>query len=126
VGLLGGCGSGIDEPPLVPVTGTVNVDGTGAEGLEIEFLPQTTGGVSTAKTGPGGKYELIYKDGSKGAVIGTHTVKIVRPNPGGGPAGGETGAVVENPLPAKYNDQTTLTADVKEGNNDIPFELSTK
>ncbi len=129
-----GCGgSGITEPDVAPVSGTVTVDGKPGVDLEVVFEPQvavgasdakSVGGSSTARTDAAGKYELKYKGAdTKGAVVGNHIVRINSVS-GGGPAGGEAAsAVVE--LPAKYNAESTLTFEVKKGPNTKDFELTT-
>jgi hypothetical protein len=123
-----GCGGGPDikVPPLAKVTGTVTIDGQPGADLLVTFIPEGTAaaGSAMATTDAGGKYELKYRGEKPGAVVGKNKVQIARAA-GGGPAGG-INAVASTPLPARYNERTTLTADVQAKDNDIPFELKTK
>lgn len=122
-----GCG----KSDLGSVSGTVTLDGAPLEGAEINFMPVGGGGVSFAETDSEGRYTLTYADGSKGAVIGQHTVSINKEKPEI-PAG--TGDKVDRPedygpsglLPPKYNDKTELRAEVKAGDNKIDFPLTSK
>lgn len=107
------------------VTGTVTVDGqTPADGSSITFLPtgKTAGGGGPIQ---GGKYAVTLP-------VGSYKVEIRVPRPiargakaaptdGPGPGGP---ADIEESLPAKYNDKTELTFDVKPGRNpDKNWEL---
>lgn len=126
--LLMGCSSGIEEPALGLVTGKVTVDGAPAAELLVTFEPTgsgeavETGASSMAMTGPDGTYELNYKGTEKGAVIGPHLVRVTS-GAGGGEAGGETAAPPIN-IPAKYNTQSTLTTEVKEGSNQLDIDIT--
>ncbi|MEA1951801.1 MAG: hypothetical protein U9N87_10480, partial [Planctomycetota bacterium] len=72
-----------------------------------------SGKQSYAKTDAAGRYELIYLRDIKGAKVGPHKVII-------------TTAAERSPqerLPACYNRQTTLTAQVEPGANTVDFDL---
>lgn len=102
-----------DVPELAPVTGTVTMGGKPLEGAQVTFTPQT-GGLSGGTTDATGRFELYYKADLKGAVPGKHTIKISKME----------GEAVKELVPAKYNEQSTLTEEVKkEGPNDFKFEL---
>lgn len=120
-----GCGgSGIAEPDVAPVQGTVTINGTPAPGLDVLFTPvqgatqgkMLTGGMSTGRTDEQGRYKLSYKGNMPGAVIGKHSVQIRRDE-----------ANIDAPpgpaIPEKYGTNSTLTAEVQAGNNDIDFDL---
>ncbi|MBL4884358.1 MAG: carboxypeptidase regulatory-like domain-containing protein [Planctomycetaceae bacterium] len=116
-----GCGGGADDgPELGLVTGTVKMDGVPMANVTVTFTSEK-GQASFAPTDGEGKYELIYRDNKKGAEIGSHTVTIETPleaPPGPG---------YKDPIPAKYNAETTLTAMVKEGENSpFDFDLESK
>jgi hypothetical protein len=115
-GLLTGCGSSEFET----VTGTVTFDGQPLPDGDIIFQP------SDPKHGPDagkiidGKFTLPVRPGSKKVVI-----RAARLVPGKkGPMGEDAH---EDYIPGKYNDDTTLTADVKPGSkNDFSFPLTSK
>ena len=120
---LAGCQQG---PPMGEVSGTVTIDGEAPpEGSSITFMPEG-GGKPTAGA-------LINEDGSyKVSVpIGMTKVEIrasremkrrgpKREGPGAEAPGG--GLIVEI-LPPKYNNETELTYDVKEGEQEKDWEI---
>lgn len=139
-----GCtGSTGDTKPTAPVKVTVTQKGKPVEGATVTFTvpnnpPPAFGitdaqGVATLKT---------YKDGD-GALIGSHTVTIVKVELGKSkgkdegsqdegnykPSPGETPIpTLKDLLPGKYKLPGTsgLTADVKSGKNEFTFDLSDK
>ncbi|NUQ63314.1 MAG: carboxypeptidase regulatory-like domain-containing protein [Pirellulales bacterium] len=118
---MSGCGpAGVDRD-LGQVTGTITLDGKPLSGASVQFLPKGEGATATGRTDAAGKYELWYTGDVKGAALGSHTVRIeTPPNP-------EPGAMEPPPqLPAKYNTESTLTADVKSGENTFNFELTSQ
>ncbi|WP_339733387.1 carboxypeptidase-like regulatory domain-containing protein [uncultured Gimesia sp.] len=121
VALLGisGCfGGGESLPELAEVTGTINLNGSPLPGASVVFLPKE-GGSAFALTDANGKFELMYNQDTAGAVLGSYTVKVSKEkNPE------EPGMDL---VPKKYNEMTTLTAEVKSGaENDFQFDLSSK
>ncbi len=64
-----------------------------------------------------GRYELIYIRNDKGAKVGAHRVQITTSNANAGKP---------ELLPPRYNAQTTLSADVKAGDNEMNFALTSK
>lgn len=122
--LMCGCGSGSDRPELQPVEGTVTLDGKPVNGATVLFQP-ANGRPSKGVTDESGQYELIYRPGVEGAVLGTHKVSIstyreARPD-AEDPA---LQAEQKETIPAQYNVNTTLTAEVKADNSDpINFDL---
>lgn len=124
-----GCGGGGDnfKPELGAVKGTVTINGKPAPDLIVSFEPQAKGGkggsivgvTSTGKTDAQGNYELQYQGTGgkveKGAAVGQHIVRI-EGGGGVGPAGGAEAVAVTN-VPAKYNKESTLKADVVAGEN---------
>lgn len=111
--LSSGCGPGAAD-----VTGTVRVDGKPRAGLQVEFAPADRGGAKQrpayGTTGDDGTYTLTMKGGERGAVIGTHTVRVS--NMEGGPirSGGKIVPAVD------------LSHDVKAGPNVIDIDLKSK
>lgn len=118
-----GCSSRSDIPPLGEVTGTVTLDGTPLEGATVTFAP-VMGRPSAGMTDQQGHFILDYAAGYRGALVGTHTVRI------------NTERYVENPdgttdffketIPDTYNSKSTLSADVQTGENQFTFDLSSK
>ncbi len=121
---LVGCGGRGDRPELGTVTGTVYMDGTPLPNVWVMFNPTEGGRTSMGRTNEEGEYELMYLEGTEGANIGPHKVVIMtyhedeieemKLN---------TGKPVKEPIPARYNSQTSLTEVVEEGANVIDFHL---
>ena len=136
---VAGCSQGPEGPPLVPVEGTITLDGKPLGKADLMFVPDgdTRGQGGVAQTDQEGKFTLLSQDRKhKGAPVGTYRViinKLVKPDgsdyvpdPNAGPM--DTGGFREL-LPAAYSDmgQTQLTATVPEaGVKDVEFKLSSK
>lgn len=121
---LAGCAGG---DKMGTVTGTVTVDGQQpAEGSSITFIPTDGKARSAGALLDKGKYTAKVPTGTAKVEI-----RVPRPARGGkgkpadGP-GGPGGDIIEESLPAKYNDATELTLEVKPGTNEKNWELSTK
>jgi hypothetical protein len=136
--IAAGCGGGVQ---VVPVSGTVYLDGKPKAGLHVTFQP--LGSKATPNPGRGshgitdadGKYTLTYDGTRPGAVVGEHKVAICTVLEGEGEnVDPETGSADGTPvkggqeiIPVKYNDRTILTFDVPRGGTDkANFELSSK
>ena len=112
-----GCGRSQNLPDLGLVKGTVTLDGAPVQGLLVMFEPQDAA-LSTGETNAGGEYELWYTNDVKGAAVGKHIVRIEKiQDPEH--EGGETPVTI----PDRYNTDSTLTAEVKAGENTINFDL---
>ncbi|HYH66326.1 MAG TPA: hypothetical protein VD866_16660 [Urbifossiella sp.] len=80
--LVAAAGCGGDGPKYVRVSGYVKVDGQPYKGAVVSFQP--VGGKDNANPGRGssgltdanGRYSLLVDDGTTGAVVGTHKVRI--------------------------------------------------
>jgi hypothetical protein len=134
-----GCDSG--GPALGTVTGKVTLDGKPLPNTAVTFIPAGGGGTASGITDANGNYELNYLD-RKGALIGKHkvaltTVQQPSETPAtemssdspeyanqGNVAASEYNKVFTEPIPAKYNKQTTLEEEVKSGSNEINFDLT--
>ena len=116
-----GCDGDGDTPSLGQVTGTVTMDGSPLKGARVIFTPEVEGTVSSGGTDANGRYELLYgpRGESKGAVVGRHTVRIETV-----PSPGQEESFVR--VPAKYNEKSELSADVKAGENTFNFDLQSK
>ena len=117
----GGCGSRT-APDTYQVSGVVTFDGVPIEKGDIIFRP--TDGKVGADAGviTAGKFFFRSKPGTK-------TVQIAAPRevPGTTTTGldGKPTPVYEQYIPARYNEKSTLSAEVqKSGGNDFRFELT--
>jgi len=108
-----GCGGG--GPERCKVTGTVTLDGQPLETGEVLFLPADGQGPSDACQIVAGSFEGEVAPGSKKVEI-TATKEVPPAEAGGMPD-------YINLVPAQYNTQTTLTADIKDGGEALTFEL---
>ena len=101
---------------MAPVHGRVTLDGQPLPHTSVVF--QTPGeSPSSGFTDQNGNYELIYKRGVKGAPVGTYKVTIL-----------QSTQRVPGPqrVPARYNQESELEREVKPGDNDINFDLTTE
>lgn len=137
--LFVGCGEtvDVDRPETAPVTGSVTYNGQPVEGATVTFMAGASGGRgAVGTTDASGKFQLTTFEAGDGAIPGAYKVKIAKtvggaPTAEGGeimapPTGGPPTSEEKDELPVKYKDESTsgLTADVKDGDNDFPFELT--
>lgn len=135
LGLLGsGCGAG-DNLPREAVSGSVQFEGKPLDQGNIQFFPSETAENAIATGGPisSGKYAIAQADG---LTPGTYKVMIssagALPTPGKKAQAEEVGEMpglgplhAEERIPAKYNNQSELTATVKAGGpNVFDFDLT--
>lgn len=118
---LTGCGG---NPNRGNVAGTVTVDGQPAESGAISFAPvdgksPTTGGPIEA-----GRYAVEVPFGTSKVAI--RVPKVVGQRKLYDTPDSPVQPIMEERLPAKYNDATELTIDVKPGDNPHDFDLKTK
>jgi hypothetical protein len=128
---LAGCGGGEDTGDGLAreaVSGTVTLDGKPLSGAVIQFVPNdpNTPGGTSAEIGDG-KFELPV---GQGPVAGTYRVVITTrmgPEVDASQPPGEAPKPKKDPIPAKYNTKSTLTAEVKAGvPNTFDFPLATR
>jgi len=121
-GAVAGC-SGGGGPPLGRVSGVVTLDGEPLAEAIVTFAP-SPGRPSLGITGSDGRYTLAYTAEQTGAMIGDHVVRISTERYVERPGG----AVEQMPerVPPQYNTQSKLTATVKAGENDLPFDLRSR
>jgi hypothetical protein len=114
VGLVG-CGK--SGPQIAPVHGRVTLDGRPLENADVEFKPNNSPRPSTGRTNADGRYELAYKRGQLGAVVGPNTVRIT-----------VSSELVKNPpkIAARFNAQSELQREVKSGDNEFDFDVTTE
>jgi hypothetical protein len=99
---VSGCGGG---PGLGNVSGKVTLDGQPLAGALVEFQPSEGRG-SIGSTDAQGVYKLSYTEN-------TMADDEEEQKPGG-------------KIPARYNSQSELTAEVKSGSNEHNFDLQSK
>ncbi|SIO28361.1 hypothetical protein SAMN05444166_3477 [Singulisphaera sp. GP187] len=127
--LLGGCGGGgSDDLPRQAISGTVTLDDRPLPHGFIQFQPVGAAGVATGGTVADGKYAI---DRLQGPTPGDYKVLIssssapeaaaAEPLP---PPGAPT-PPKSDPIPAKYNSASTLTAKI-EASNATPLDFSLK
>ena len=119
--LLAGCGS---EPKKLRVSGTVKYKGAPLPNGAITFIPDGGAGSMGGATIKDGAFEM---PAATGLLAGKYKVAVSQPDPkGAAPDGDAPGASrdAKELIPAKYNAQTELGAEVKpEGPNEFPFDL---
>jgi hypothetical protein len=128
VGLLmllpGGCRQeGYAELGLVDVSGTVTLDGKPLAGAKVSFEGDDKR-AAIGTTDSAGHYRLMYDSQTPGAMAGPKTVRITTADAdteGGGAA--EGAAAAKESVPARYNRQSTLKADVSASQRAFNFDL---
>ena len=123
VALAGGCNRGPAPPKLVPVHGTVTLDGKPVSGAAITFVPigSTPGTGACGYTDKDGRYEAIDRRGDKGAPVGEYNVSIVKP---GMPGGSKTSTDSHGPpMPMAPSQIVSQKATVPEGGGAVDFSL---
>jgi hypothetical protein len=112
---LTGCGN--SGPQIAPVHGRVTLDGRPLENANVEFKPKDSPRPSTGLTNADGQYELAYKRGQLGAVVGLNSVRIT-----------VSSELVKNPpkIAARFNSQSELEREVKPGDNPFDFDVTTE
>ncbi len=113
--LIAGCGKGGQQ--VAPVHGIVTLDGRPLFNADVRFQPEDSPRPSVGRTDKEGRYELMYKRGEPGAVVGKHTVEITVSH-----------ELVSNPpiIAAKFNSKSELRADVKPRDNNFDFDVTTE
>ncbi|HQU41268.1 MAG: hypothetical protein B7Z73_03230 [Planctomycetia bacterium 21-64-5] len=126
-----GCGKSTGPPKalIIPVTGTVTLDGKPLPGADVTFIPSQGIGAFTGRTNDDGSYQLEGLVGAKAKCQGKCGVRISRmlkpdgslPSPDEPPA--NVGATES--LPERYSSASTteLSAEVPEGGGKFDFPL---
>ena len=133
--VVAGCGgSNSSLPKLMPVSGTVTLDGKPCSGVVVSFIPigSTHGTGAGGYTDKAGKYELTATHGGKGTPVGEYRViasKLVMPDGSDFPFGSNLAPINSSArefLPPKYSDRTrtVLRTTVHDGNNTIDFPIT--
>lgn len=121
-----GCGGG-DQVTLVPVHGTVTLDGQPLPDATVTFTP-LTGRASFGVTDAQGRYQLKYTADRPGAVASSHKVTIStfleRDTDSSDPV--KQAGRLET-VPEIYNKKTTLQMEVSPADRDpMDFRLESK
>lgn len=127
---VAGCGGGSGFK-VVPVSGTVTLDGEPLANATVTFLPQATGApdagpASVGETDASGKFTLKTGGGEIGAVVASHQVMITTVKDAGAGAEDDNVYAEAEPerVPARYNSATTLSFDVPDaGTAEANFSL---
>lgn len=126
---LTGCGGVSDEPELGLVTGTVMLDNQPLKGIAVTFLPDN-GRPAIGTTDQNGDYKLIYIGNTPGCKVGHNRVEIGFDEEAGEDVETEGDDAEQTPgdtgqkdIPARYNAESELEADVKPGENVFNFDL---
>lgn len=123
VGTVAGCHR--YEVALAPVRGKVTLDGKPLARASVMFAPADgAGGPAFAVTDENGEYELQYTHEQKGAVTGNCVVRIKT----GFQSIEDEDKGIKRPetVPARYNRQSTLTANVTPAGGPYNFDLTSK
>ncbi len=124
--IMTGCGEQIEKKPTAPVKGIVTFEGKPLETGEVVFFPDSGEQIAHGKIQPDGSFQLTTYEEGDGAFPGTHKVTIISERDMEGVSAEDPEASMEpSYIPTKYNMQKTsgLTAVVKEGDNEIKFDL---
>ena len=128
VSSFSGCG-GDEGPQFGQVTGKVTLDGQPVPAGMVMFIPDlasgTTGPASQAQIGSDGQYELAGPGGREGAIVGTHIVTVAGPEVSSD-SSGQPAPSVKLPDRYKYEQSSGIKKEVKEGENAIDIELSSR
>lgn len=133
--LIQGCSEGASGPELAHTTGKITINGEAAPGLSVYFEAEGAP-PAMGMTNENGVYELVSTGGRKGASLGLNRVRIIGRSPDlpesslaeiAAAQGTTVEALKAQPvIPARYNDQTELTAEVSKGSNEFNFDLEMK
>jgi hypothetical protein len=122
-GLLTAAGCG--GPEFHPVRGTVTLDGTALPEASVTFIPESEEGTwGVATTDAEGKFTVRTGE-QEGLLAGTYEVRITTYVAGNDQEDPPIPPVPEK-VPEKYNARTTLKEEVKPGENDFQFDLSSE
>lgn len=128
--LAAGCGKKSNLPATAPVHGKVTLNGEPVKSGSLVFVPTGGGKSAQGNIESDGTFTMgTYKE-TDGAIVGTHKVMITALETGGGSGLAEDSrndptVGQKSLIPEHYGDleKSGLTADVKEGDNEINFEL---
>jgi hypothetical protein len=118
-----GCHRG---PVTSSVHGEITLDGKPIDGGQITFVPAGAGAVPAQATIEGGKYEI---KAAKGPSVGKCKIEVRWSKKTGrkiqAPPAGEV-EETRQIIPAAYNDKSTLSFEIKPGDNVYSSDLKSK
>jgi len=134
--MLAGCSGG---RKIVPVSGMVRLNGEPYPNAIVTFQPLSTeddqnpGRGSAGKSGPDGRYTLVYDGEKPGAVTGRHRVRIATDTSAGAAKDDKSesdptwrGRITE-PIPIEWHDKSEKEFTVPDGGTDkADFNIETK
>lgn len=121
-----GCGAKNDQKPTAEVKGAITYKGKPLERGEIIFFPNSGAKIATGIIQSDGTFQLTTYAEGDGALLGSHQVAIKSERDMEGILPEDPEASMEPSLiPTKYAMKKTsgLTAEVKDGDNEINFDL---
>ena len=115
-----------DELATGEVSGTVKVNGqVPAVGSSITFIPSDGKSPTAGAVLEEGKYSVRVPVGTARVEIRVpRPIAKARPKAGPGAGPGAEGGYIEESLPAKYNDKSELSFEVKKGSNEKDWDLT--
>jgi hypothetical protein len=119
-------------PELIPVTGTVVIDGKPGSEVRVFFVPQsgTPGNGGAGMTGADGAFSLQHQSGNSGVEAGTYDVifsKFVMPDGSALAADVQPESVgAKQALPARYTAADTSNVSVTVDKSAGPFNFDLK
>ena len=136
-GLLGvlGCSGSSGDDGLLPVGGTIKLDGVPTANVSVVFIPQgdTKGHGGSGTTDESGQYQIMTPQGKKGLLPGDYKVAVSRRlNPDGSPPNPNEKPIeskARETLPPKYSDKekTELSAKLtSDYSQTFDFDLKVK
>jgi len=117
---------GCAKSDIVPVTGTVTLNGQAAENVEVMFNPKGTGRMATGYTDASGRFKLSTAKPNDGATPGEYVVTLGEHYTDKAPPLPPLGQSLPMRFPQQYGDPTKspLTATVERGKpNDFKFDI---
>jgi hypothetical protein len=104
--------------------GVITIDGKPTKDLTVRFIPIGGGRCALGRTDENGHYEMLYSATATGALVGPVRVEITAAEE----ATDERGNTRMKPetIPARYNTDSELKADVGSGDNTFDFDLHAK
>jgi hypothetical protein len=93
------------------------LDGQPLANADVMFQPDGAQRPSTGRTNAEGQYELAYRRGQLGALVGPHTIRI-----------SVSKEIVRNPpiIAKEFDTDSKLHEEVKSGDNEFDFDVTTE
>ena len=116
--------SGCSDPTIGTVSGTVTVDGAPVKSGSIAFFPVDGKSSTSGAEIVDGQYTTTVAPGT--ARVEIHVPKVIGQRKAYDTPDSPMMEIVAEALPAKYNEASELTLDVKRGENRQDYQLTTK